>query len=416
MAKPKDNPSDNRLTFVDIFAGCGGLSLGLKRAGWKGLFAIEKDEFAFETLSSNFPDTSKFRYHWPPSIERKAWDIHALLSERKVELESLSHKVTLLAGGPPCQGFSHAGKRRIDDPRNSLFKAYLELVDILKPALVLIENVRGFQSDFKKTEDHHILNYAAALSESLSDEYFLTSSIIKAKDYGVPQNRPRYFLIAARKGLHISDIESFFSRLEEGSTQFLSGLGLSKNTTAKDAISDLEVTSNNSLPSKEWPGFEEIGYKKPKTKYQEIMRDGFSDAPKDTRLANHRPDIRERFADIIKASYEEGRLNTTISKETREKFGLKKMAIRVLDPLKPAPTITSLPDDLLHYSEPRILTVRENARLQSFPDWFAFKGKYTTGGHRRRLEVPRYTQVANAVPPLLAEQIGLTLKSFLLTD
>ena len=88
---------------------------------------------------------------------------------------------------------------------------------------------------------------------------------------------------------------------------------------------------------------------------------------------------------------------------------MRKKVTRVLDPADIAPTITSLPDDLLHYSEPRILTVRENARLQSFPDWFQFKGKYTTGGSRRRNEVPRFTQVANAVPPLLAEQLGLVL-------
>src|SRR5262249_52412871 len=85
-------------------------------------------------------------------------------------------------------------------------------------------------------------------------------------------------------------------------------------------------------------------------------------------------------------------------------------ALRVLDPDRPAPTITSMPDDLLHYLEPRTLTVRENARLQSFPDWFAFKGKYTTGGDLRRREVPRFTQVANAVPPLMAEAVGCVLK------
>ena len=98
-----------------------------------------------------------------------------------------------------------------------------------------------------------------------------------------------------------------------------------------------------------------------------------------------------------------------MSPETRRAHSLKKTAIRVLDPLGCAPTITSLPDDLLHYFEPRTLTVRENARLQAFPDWYAFQGNYTTGGQRRRKEVPRFTQVANAVPPLLAEQLGLVL-------
>jgi DNA (cytosine-5)-methyltransferase 1 len=159
----------------------------------------------------------------------------------------------------------------------------------------------------------------------------------------------------------------------------------------------------------ECDGFEEIAYGAARTSYQVVMRDGHVGAPSDLRLARHRPEIRERFASIIRACREDGRLNTTISSDVRKAHGLKKMAIRVLDPLSAAPTITSLPDDLLHYSEPRTLTVRENARLQTFPDWFAFRGKYTTGGDRRRREVPRFTQVANAVPPLLAEQIGSVL-------
>jgi DNA (cytosine-5)-methyltransferase 1 len=123
-------------------------------------------------------------------------------------------------------------------------------------------------------------------------------------------------------------------------------------------------------------------------------------------LARHSDNIADRFQEIIKLSHAEGRLNTSISDEMRALFGLKKRALRVLDPDRPSPTITSLPDDLLHYREPRALTVRENARLQSFPDWFSFKGKYTTGGHLRRKEVPRFTQVANAVPPLVARAFG----------
>jgi DNA (cytosine-5)-methyltransferase 1 len=143
------------------------------------------------------------------------------------------------------------------------------------------------------------------------------------------------------------------------------------------------------------------------------MRDGFEGAPSDTRLAKHRPEIQERFKKIIALCKAECRSNVQLSREMRKKFGIKKMATRVLDPQKPAPTITSMPDDLLHYDEPRTLTVRENARLQTFPDWFVFKGKYTTGGELRRKEVPRFTQVANAVPPLLAELLGQTLKGLI---
>ena len=88
----------------------------------------------------------------------------------------------------------------------------------------------------------------------------------------------------------------------------------------------------------------------------------------------------------------------------------------MLDPNSQSPTITSIPDELVHFCEPRILTVREHARIQSFPDWYEFKGKYTSGGKRRKNEVPRYTQVGNAVPPLFAEQIGRAIKEVLKED
>lgn len=103
-------------------------------------------------------------------------------------------------------------------------------------------------------------------------------------------------------------------------------------------------------------------------------------------------------------------LGKTISKEDREQLGIKKHAITPLDEALPSATITTLPDDIIHYSEPGILTVRENARLQTFPDWFKFTGNYTTGGKKRKQDCPRYTQVGNAVPPLFAEAIGQTLK------
>jgi len=396
--------------FIDVFAGCGGLSLGLKRAGWIGLFVIEKDAFAFETLDHNFPDKGPLRYYWPASIERRAWDIHNLLDQRAGALAELTESIDLLAGGPPCQGFSEAGKRRADDPRNQLFEDYLRLVAILRPRLVLVENVRGFQTDFGIGKPGVIENFAAALRARLSEDYMTTSAVIRACDFGVPQARPRFFLVGAhRDSFPPGTVDEFFAALQAQRASFLAARGLSQAPTARDAISDLELARNGSVPCAECEGFDEIAYGAARTAYQEVMRDGHVGAPPDLRLARHRPEIRERFASIIRACREDGRLNTTISSDVRKAHGLKKMAIRVLDPLSAAPTITSLPDDLLHYSEPRTLTVRENARLQTFPDWFAFRGKYTTGGDRRRREVPRFTQVANAVPPLLAEQIGSVL-------
>lgn len=408
---PHSAAPSSHLCFVDAYAGCGGLSLGLMRAGWKGLFAIEKDPFAFDTLSANFPaGDGRFSYDWPASIERSAWDIHELLSERKGALSSLSGKVDLLAGGPPCQGVSHAGRRRLDDPRNKLFEAYLDLVNILRPRIVLIENVRGFKSDFKATGSGTAKNFAAVLQQRLSGDYDVVWQVLRACDFGVPQARPRFFLVGVLKSLGARNRAAvLFEDLKRQVHSFLTKYKLPRNPTARDAISDLEISRNGKVASTESAGFEAIAYSAPRTPYQEAMRDGYEGPPPDTRLARHRPDIRERFAEIITASQEEGRLNTTLSAETREAYGLKKTAIRVLDPLSSAPTITSLPDDLLHYFEPRTLTVRENARLQSFPDWFVFKGNYTTGGKRRCKEVPRFTQVANAVPPLLAEQLGLVL-------
>lgn len=405
-----------RPSFVDAFAGCGGLTLGLKRAGWNSLFAIEKDPFAFATLSANFLEAgSRYPFHWPLGVPARPWDINDLLQEHLATLATLSDKVDLLAGGPPCQGFSDAGRRQHDDPRNRLFEAYLNLVRILRPRLVLIENVRGFTSDFPAAETADtIQNFAAALNEGLQPDYDLNSRILRAVDFGVPQARPRYFLVGVAKSLSAATrVGGFFEDLQSDAHDFLQRRKLPPRPTARDAISDLEVDRNGTIPSPENDRFESIAYCGPRTHYQRAMRDGFQGTPPDTRLARHRTDIRHRFAELIRRSGEEGRLNITISSQTRRAHGLKKTAIRVLDPAQPAPTITSLPDDLLHYSEPRTLTVRETARLQSFPDWFAFRGNYTSGGLRRRHEVPRYTQVANAVPPLLAEQFGIALRKLL---
>lgn len=402
---------DSRPTFIDAFAGCGGLSLGLKRAGWKGLFAIEKDPNAFETLSANFPTgDGPLSDAWPEGIEVRAWDIHELLSERRQVLEELAGKVDLLAGGPPCQGFSQAGPRQPDDPRNTLFEAYLKLVELLRPRFVLVENVRGFATDFKARESGPVENFAEALKRGLERQYDIMPAVIRASDFGVPQMRPRFFLVGAIKGMEAKEgIEAFFDDLREAAPGFLSERQLPEKPNAKDAIGDLEIERNGTIPCEEYKGFEKIDYQAPRTAYQRAMRDGCNGVPSCTRLARHRPHIRDRFASIIASCKEQNRLNTSLSAEMRCEYGLSKSGLRVMDPNAPTPTITSLPDDLLHYSEPRTLTVRENARLQSFPDWFEFKGKYTTGGDRRRNEVPRFTQVANAVPPLLAEQIGLAL-------
>ena len=135
------------------------------------------------------------------------------------------------------------------------------------------------------------------------------------------------------------------------------------------------------------------------------MRKGQNAQPNSHRFAKHTKnivDLQQRIIDNITPG-----LRITPSDNLIE--GLKRRGVTLLDKNGQSPTITSHPDDLVHYCEPRILSVREMARLQSFPDWYEFKGKYTTGGELRKVDVPRYTQVGNAVPPLFAELLGKTL-------
>lgn len=388
-------------TFIDVFAGCGGLSLGLMQAGCKGLFAIEKDKFAFETLQHNLlSELGSLKFAWPAWLEPKPSSVETVLSKHIRELQSLVRKVDILVGGPPCQGFSSAGRRDHDDPRNKLFRAYLKLVRIIEPKAVLIENVRGFTMSFNNGRRVH--NYSEKLIEALSEDYEVYADLFDLSEFGLPQKRTRFFVLALKRGLYP---DNPLEKLRERLPSYLLSNGIQCPVSAWAAISDLEVRRNGRQSSRDTDGFEEIFYGSPLTGYQRLMNGGVQQ-PRDTRLARHSAKIEERFAEIIEICHAHGRLNTSISDELRQRFNIKKKALRVLDPDRPSPTVTSMPDDLLHYCEPRTLTVRENARLQGFPDWFEFKGKYTTGGHLRRKEVPRFTQVANAVPPLVARAFG----------
>lgn len=406
--------ADERPTFVDAFAGCGGLSLGLLRAGWKGLFAIEKDAFAFATLKANLIDahSTRVRFDWPESIEKCPSTIEALMVNRRECLSSFRGAVDLLAGGPPCQGFSSAGRRRPSDPRNQLVERYLEFVELIKPRMVFIENVRGITHDFVASDEPAgRRNFADELTTRLATHYHVYADTLRCSEFGVPQQRPRFFLVGLRKSQwrKLARGDDPFASMRATKRRFLSARGLQPKVTCEQAISDLERSYAGTGPCHDSKGYEAIRTAQARTNYQRLMRDKLEDDISDTRLAKHQPHIIERFSRIIEECKTSGRLNVQLNREMRNRHGLNKIATRVLDPTKVAPTITSMPDDLLHYSEPRTLTVRENARLQTFPDWFVFQGKYTTGGELRAREVPRFTQVANAVPPLIAEMWGKVL-------
>jgi len=155
-------------------------------------------------------------------------------------------------------------------------------------------------------------------------------------------------------------------------------------------------------------GFMQIRYDQKSTSspFVKLMRWGMRGAPNSIRLPRHRSGTIRQFRRIM-ATCKKGQC---LNGQDRKRLGIKKHALTPLHSRRPSSTITTLPDDMIHYSEARILTVRENARLQSFPDWFEFTGEYTTGGKERRRSCPRYTQVGNAVPPLFAEAIGRVLR------
>lgn len=414
-----------RPTFIDLFAGCGGLSLGLMQSGWKGLFAIERSPDAFKTLERNLiacetTSNREFSFNWPTWLEKRPHEIEGFIRGYQKKLQELRGQVTLIAGGPPCQGFSLAGRRVENDPRNQLFKKYLEVVDLIRPRFVLIENVKGIDILFgggkrasAKEADANRKSYAALIKDSLEKHgYAVRQKLICASEFGVPQMRARYFTVGIRKDLINKDnILDLFEILRTRRSEFLKehGLPVSRCITVEEALSDLRTGGKKLVNCEDHgspAGFKQIAYLGPETRYQRLLHRGMrGNAPNSLRLPRHRRETVKRFKKIQSTC----RKGYSLSDNDRERLGMKKHSLTPLAPNLPSRTLTTLPDDLLHYDEPRIHTVREHARLQSFPDWFEFLGKYTTGGQRRILECPRYTQVGNAVPPLLAEALGEAL-------
>lgn len=399
------------LRYIDLFAGCGGLSLGLHNAGWKGVFAIEKSPDAFKTLRHNLID-KKDHFDWPKWLPKTNCEIDSVLKEHKEELKKLQGKIDMVAGGPPCQGFSMAGRRNENDQRNNLVKSYIKFIRLVKPKIIFFENVKGFTQEFKKNKDKGKL-YANYVENALKRAgYFVKGELVNFGEYGIPQKRTRFILIGVRRDVAGKDKQlasSFFTNIKSQTKAFLINKELSVNTNLEEAISDL-LKSHGTIKSPDTNNFLAGIYSPIYSNYQKLMRVGLTGAPPDShRFVNHRDEIVNKFESFLSSS----RKNKDIDKSIREKFNSKKHTIIPLDKDDKCPTITTLPDDYIHYCEPRILTVREYARIQSFPDWFEFQGKYTTGGKLRTKEVPRYTQIGNAIPPLFGEQSGVVLKTLI---
>lgn len=229
---------EEQFTYIDLFAGCGGLSLGLSNSGWKGIFAIEKDQFAFNTLKHNLID-NKNHFAWPDWLPISNHNIDELLANYSVNLEDISGMVDLVAGGPPCQGFSSAGKRQESDYRNDLIESYLQFIKIVKPKLIFFENVKGFTLEFKtnKTKGRKYSDYVLS---SLSNEYFVHGEMVNFGDFGIPQKRCRFILIGIRKDFARNvNMSIFFEKLIQNKSLFFINKNLNINPSLEEAISDL---------------------------------------------------------------------------------------------------------------------------------------------------------------------------------
>lgn len=358
-------------TVIDLFAGAGGMTEGLRKAGFKSLLANEYDEMAAKTFAYNHPST--------PLIVR---DIKNLtLDEIKEKTGLHVGELSLIAGGPPCQGFSLAGSRLNSDPRNQMFKEFVRIVEGLQPEVFLFENVSGILSMSGG------IVVKAIISEFIRIGYKCEYRLLNAADYGVPQARPRFILIGVRQG------ETFgFPEQTHGQTKLNADLfspTLKEHLTVWDALSDLpEITQGG--------GNEELIHSGLyKNEYQEARRgERCPGALYNHRATRHSEKIVERYAAIP-----EGGDNSQVPEELRT----KKNNVYKLNSVKPSRTVTcNHRTDLLHPKIPRGTTVREAARLQSFDDDYKFFGNLT----RKAKWVTQDDQVGNAVPPILAKALG----------
>jgi DNA (cytosine-5)-methyltransferase 1 len=401
-------------THIDLFAGCGGLALGLHEAGWQGLFAVERDPMGFETLERNmldgaapYPGFDK----WPSWLPKQNHTIESLLDTRefRAELEALRGSVCLVAGGPPCQGFSVGGIRNGADERNQLIVRMLEFVELVEPQIVLVENVEGIARRF--------VSKPGAIRESVADYvvrrlraagYDADYVTVDASRFGVPQVRRRVFIVGVHRSIDQGRgvAANFGDALEHVRIDMLAELGLplERPITVGEAIADLDGVERVVCPDS--PAFMAGTYTEPTSDFALLMRRAIAGGalPNSHRFSKHGERIRALY-EAAHRTQPRGRL----SKSFLRSWDTKKDKKVLLDPDLPASTITTHPDEFIHYSEPRNITVREMARLQSFPDDFHFHGRYTINGPRRRHDVARCSQVGNAVPPLLARAAGLAL-------
>ena len=346
------------MNIIDLFCGAGGLSLGFEKAGFHSILAIDKWNDAILTYNYNRENKCGTTI-----------DIHDFSNDelRKIKSQKGVHGIV---GGPPCQGFSLVGTRETNDPRNSLYMEYVRFVSVLLPDFFVLENVLGLLSLDKGKYKNDIIERFSELG------YNVNFQLLRASDYGVPQNRQRVFFVGLRRDVFGDDFFDF-SILEK-----------QNQVTTKDALSDLPTLKEISKT---------IVYdKEPENEYQQLMRQD-SDI-----LFNHeKTHHTEKTINVISMVPDGGSIKDL--PEEYYKIRNYNNAFRRMDSKMPSNTIDCGHRNYFHYKENRIPTVRESARIQSFPDVYNFLGSKTS----------QYTQVGNAVPPLLAYAIAKAIKKII---
>lgn len=335
---------------IDLFCGAGGFSFGFESAGYNVKMALDSWKDAIETFNENH--SSKV------GICKNIYDF----TNDEIKEFGLKNSIKGIIGGPPCQGFSMVGTRNEKDDRNTLYLQYVRFVENIMPEFFILENVKGLLTLKGGHFKEDILKRFSELG------YNVNFKVLKASEYGVPQNRERVFFVGLRKDIF-------------GDRQFIFPDKVETIINTKDAISDLPSLDNDE------PHY--LYGKEPSNNYQKLMRKN-SKILMNNEITNHT----DQTKNVISLIPDGGNIKSL--PEEYYKIRNYNTAFKRMNSCQPASTIDCGHRNYFHYKENRIPTVRESARIQSFPDRFKFSGSKTS----------QYTQVGNAVPPLLAQKVA----------
>jgi DNA (cytosine-5)-methyltransferase 1 len=404
-------------TLVDLFAGSGGLALGFEESGFQTVYVNEIDHDAMATYLVNrrdnkFLDDRGSRSHDIYEITKDA----DTLRDMAGALKAKHGDIDVVAGGPPCQGYSMIGHRRsadiskIEIPSNHLYIEMAKVIDAVRPKAFLFENVRGLLWS-KWTRDGakgEIWRDVLATFEGL-DDYEVRHDVVHAKSFGVPQNRPRVLIVGIRRDLgwkpSAGPGDGLIPAPDEPAPDPIDFLGDLVDPTYPQNLATLAYPSPATTGPQQWYRFDPSSHR--------VLPEDHPLSEHD--YSKHSAHVTRKFQHMIEHGGE-------VPEDARTRKFSQRVLPRRWGDDGPTITATSLPDDYVHFSQPRILTVREWARLQTFPDWYRFEGRRTTGGRRRAgdpdagnwdRELPKYTQIGNAVPVWMARHLAGHLSGLL---